>query len=286
MTRQPCIRIVPLLLLSLCLAVPLIASAGLTPLTGKPKAVSEEDWKNAQGKPSGEKDLRVVGGGHYIGGIDRDWALVITGPPTNKVFYSFQMLPGPGHEFQGTYEVKEGLAWFNGQYAELKDLPGKPPDKKVPGTTRRFALNFRHLDDKTYFNLVCKDAKGNYQYERRWFQPDEKEWIPLRDHKLTFTPQESTDKQLKFKVNAEITRWDDKGKKPDRHFFEIMVTYNDQETYWVTPPGQPVWLPTVLRPHGGKMSAKELPECFHLHLGGFGQVSGFVFDEPPKWDGK
>src|SRR5262245_20000091 len=105
---------------------PLTSLAGLGPLLGKPKQISEEDWKNAKDKSTGDKDLRLADGGHYIGGIDRIWWLVVTGPPTNKFHYYFAMLPGAGTEMHGTYEVKEGLAWFNGTKGK-----GSGPDGQI-----------------------------------------------------------------------------------------------------------------------------------------------------------
>src|SRR5262249_44527058 len=159
---------------------------------------SEEDWKNANEKSMGGKDLRLADGGNYIGGIDRVWWLVVTGPPSNKFHYHFAMLPaGNGTELKGTYEVKEGLAWFRGTIWKGPAQNGEM-DTTGAGTPIRFALNYRHLGGKVYFNLLCKDAKGNYQYEHRWFRPDAKEWIPVERRTMTFTPQEVTDTQARF----------------------------------------------------------------------------------------
>jgi hypothetical protein len=262
--------------------LPQFASAGLMPFTVKPKQISDEDWKNAKGMRTGAKDLRLADGGHYIGGIDRVWWLVMTGPPTSKFHYHFAMLPGKGVELQGTYEVKDGLAWFSGTMTgdPTVNPMAKQNDRASPV---RLALNYQIIGGKPHFNLLGKNDKGNYQYERKWFQPSAKDWIPLEHHKLTFVPTVQNEKQLKFKVKAELTRWDATGKKPDRHFFDVTAEYMFNQSHWYKSQKQPGWLPLVLRPSDGKFG-KELPPSFHLHASHFGDVHGFTFGDAPKWD--
>src|SRR5262245_48996468 len=126
------------LALLLGLADPPSCAAGLSKLTQKPKQVSDEDWNNAKSPSMGGKDLRLADGGQYIGGIDRLWWLVVTGPPSQKFHYLFLELPGVGGvEVQGTYEVKDGLAWFQGTRWTGQEAKGQV-DKKGPGTPMRF----------------------------------------------------------------------------------------------------------------------------------------------------
>jgi hypothetical protein len=261
------------------------AEAGLKPLTERPEQVSEQDWQNARGMRTGDKDLRLAAGGHYVGGLDRVWWLVVTGPPASKFQYSFMTIPGIVMELQGTYEVKEGLAWFSGtrQTGET-DVQGNLIDKKqLPGKPIRFALNYRILAGKPYFNLLCQDDKGHYQYERRWFRADARQWLPLEQHKMTFIPKETGDKQLKFLVKAELTRWDEQGKKLDPHFKEVTATYQRNGDFWYKSPNQPDWLALVLRPSDGNIGGEKLPACFHLETQHFGRVHGFDFANPPSW---
>lgn len=261
------------------LMLPLLCSAGLMPFTQKPKQITDEDWKNAKGMRTGDKDLRLADGGHYIGGIDRVWWLVMTGPPTSKFHYHFAELPGVSAlEIEGKYELKDGLAWFSGLQSGNKGVPQVAQPKAI-----RFALNYHILNGKPYFNLLCKDDKGNYQYERKWFQSNAKDWIPTEHHKITFVPKETTDKSLKLLAKAELTRWDATGTKPEKHHLEVTATYNFNQSHWYKAQQQPGWLPQWLKPSDGKFG-KELPPCFHIQLGHWGDVHGFAFGDAPKWD--
>jgi hypothetical protein len=267
-----------------CVIWPQGGSAG-GPWLGKPKAVSKEDWDAAQGKPTGPKDLRVSLQDHYIGGIDRVWWLIISGPPTNKFHYGFLMVPGNGTELHGNYEVKDGLAYFKGTEWDGTSFPdGKVKKDQAKGTPVRLALNFRRLDDKTYFNVLCRNDKGHYLYERKWFFPVANDWKLQEHHRLSFTLKEATDLKLTFLVNAELTRWDDTIKELTKQSFKETVSYDAEEKFWRSSKNQPGWLPTILRRLDGKVSAKELPDCFLLDTGsGFGAARGFSFGAPPKW---
>lgn len=270
-----------------CLIGPLLGSAGL-PSKEKPKAVSAEDWKNAQGQPAGDKDLRLATGGHYYGGYDRAWWLVITGPPAGKFHYGSLTIPGQGIEVVGTYAIKDGLAWFSGTQWLGASLPGEQVNKNDPGVPLRFALNYRHLDGETFFNLLCKNGKGEYEYERKWFAPMLDEWKLQEHHKLTFILKEKSDKQLKFLVKGELTRWNGEANKLVVQPIDVTAAYTLAEKqgvvqeYWYGKDA-PAWLPLVLRPHGAKASAKEPPACFHLDSGYYyGAAHGFSTNGPPK----
>ena len=245
------------------------ALAQLQPFpTDRPSVVDKTDWASAQGKRSGDDDLRCVDGGSYIGGINRQWFLVISGPRRKRFYYSFDSMIGK-KSFAGSYATKNGLALFTG---ELKATPRRDKTQML-----RVGLNYRTFGKRVAFNVLWRDKAGNYQYERKWFRRKGKEWLPGEHHRLTFTPKKETAERLNFAVKGEITRWADGGRKRRQAIDHLAVYQKENAKYWRKERKQPSWLPHILQPHG----AGAKPVGFHLGLPHFGWVRGFVFDAPP-----
>ncbi len=255
-------------------------------IPGFPKGVDEQDWKLAKGERVNDSDLRCIHTDHYIGGIDRHWALVMSGPPRNRFHYTF--IEFREVTLRGTYEVQNGMVVFTGSHSTA---PGPFEKKKRPTQTRpiRFSLNFRLEKDKVYFNVLQRDKKGNYQFQRKWFRSVGKDkWQPDQEMRITFIPQKKTKKSATFRIKGEWLHWPAGENQPQQKEIDKVVEYKNQGgVYWSQSPfltKTNYWLPTVLRPSNNSTQLEEWPAFYHQGHNHFGWALGFTYNAPPKWE--
>src|SRR5262245_12163826 len=178
------------------------APAQLTPDFVKPK-VDAEDLKLAEGKRKDDTDLRCLDGGSFIGGIDRAWSLLISGPPRRRFYYSF--VGTSSTKLEGVYEAKDNLAVFTGT---LTTGPVFDSDKRKPKSTPvRFGLNYSFIGDKVYFNLLRPD-EGKYNYQRQWFAKTDDKWQLREEQRLIFVPKKGADREITLDVTGQRTVWE------------------------------------------------------------------------------
>ena len=269
------------IIVALLFSLPITAFGQNGPFPSMLKLGTKEDQALAKGAPTKGTDLRCHESHSYIGGIDRHWGILISGPPRNRVHYKF--IQFRTHEFRGTYQVKNGLAFFSGKQTvgPMIFQQGKPKQKPQI-TSKMFALNYKHINKKTHFNLLIRDGKGNYRYKRQWFRSDDKGgWELEQELDLTFTPVKQTKKELVFEVTGSQSRWTDKDKRQVREIQEGLSFVNRENKFWYRNNANPAWAPHVLRPSEGDTT--KMPIGFHLGISHFGWVRGFDLSEPPKW---
>ena len=133
-----------------CLAAAPKLPAQIVPLPDNPFKLDAEELKLVEGKRTGDDDLRGQVSGKYIGGIDREWALVVSGPPLRRFHYYFTEFASL--RVEGTYEAKHGLAVFTGT-ATSAPIFDKAKAKAGPIAVR-FALTYLHVGDKVHFNVL------------------------------------------------------------------------------------------------------------------------------------
>jgi hypothetical protein len=242
-----------------------------------------EDLKQAAGKRANNQDLRCLHTGQYIGGIDRHWGLMVTGPPRHKFAYTFIELHRL--DLAGKYQVKDGLAIFTGSKTQGLPLFEKSDQKKPITTPIRFALNYDFLGDDVHFNLILRGKDGKYHYQRKWYRPTgDKGWEPLQEFRWTCIPRQRGEKTFALHYQGEWLYWPPGEKQPKRKVIDERIEYTNQDgKYWYKAKPTPDWASWILRPSTGTTQGVEEPHAYHLGTEHFGWARGFTFDDPPEW---
>src|SRR5262245_29031391 len=256
---RPCLAVVALMVLAALAILLTVASAATAQFIDPPAGevrkhpkLEAEDAKLAQGKRSDDTDVRCMDGGRSISHIERDWSLVISGPPRRRFYYSF--IGTQKLDLHGTYEVKDGFAVFTGTLVTGRQ---KKETKSV-----RFGLNYAFVGEKVHFN-VLRANDGGFTYRRQSFYEVDGKWQP-DELDLRFAVKKRTDTELIFQVKAERRIWDRAG-KVKKLVDDQSVTYSVKDTEMWQRTGEVLvpWLaPRTLYPLWADADRTKLPALF------------------------
>jgi hypothetical protein len=135
-------------------------------------------------------------------GIERGWALTISGPKEKQWEVRFEsMIERERRKVAaGTYELLDGLAVFTGR-----------SDK---GEETRFGLNYGFPGGKVQFNAFFPAGDEELRYRRRWFQKVDGAW-QLSEELLLTVPRAAPNQDVnrwQVRLTGERRRWDKAGK--------------------------------------------------------------------------
>ncbi|MBY0527265.1 MAG: hypothetical protein K2R98_27970 [Gemmataceae bacterium] len=159
-----------------------------------------------------KKDIQCQDSGQYIGGINRDYRLKVSGPKDKKWEYAFSAMGAGDVKLNGTYELVDDLAVFTGKTAK--------------GDEVRFGLNYGFPGDKVEFNGFFPDSDKTLRYHRKWFKKVNGEWKPAEEITLSMPRTPLDGKEWKVPMQGEHVRWE--GVKATRTKIDETLIYQGQ----------------------------------------------------------
>lgn len=159
-------------------------------------------------------DIQCQDQAKYIGGIDRAYSLVISGPKEKTWKYTFEMLPGlEKRTLAGTYELADGLAIFTGKVNGKEDV--------------RFGLNYGLVNGQIGFNGFFPVSGESLAFSRRWYAQEKGVWKPARQVTIEMARVTPAGEEWKVGMNVERIVWDATGQpKRERHQDQVSYRFN------------------------------------------------------------